>query len=287
MQVGTVVELHRYPVKSMQGERLAEVNVDHDGIRGDRAWAARDEARAAIEGARKLPQLLDCTARFSQSLDAGAEAPVPEIELPDGAILRVDAPQAAVRLSELTGRELTLWPRRPADDAEHYRRAPLDTDDIEAELRAIFARLPDEPLPDLGKLPLETMTSSTIPGTYQDCSPLFLLTRTSLASLEAAQPGSRFDARRFRPNFMIESVESSGFPENAWVGRRLRVGQAIVRVTLECPRCLMTTLAFADLPKDPKIMRALVKQNAGNLGVYASIEAAGSVAEGDGVELLD
>ena len=156
-----------------------------------------------------------------------------------------------------------------------------------AELRAIFARLPDEPLPDLGKLPPEALTSSTIPGTYQDCFPLFLLTRTSLASLGAAQPTSRFDSRRFRPNFLIDSMESSGFPENAWVGRRLRVGQAIFRVTVECPRCLMTTLAFSDLPKDPKIMRALVKQNAGNLGVYANVEVAGPVVQGDGVELLD
>jgi uncharacterized protein YcbX len=287
MPVGTVSALHRYPVKSMQGERLAQVHVDADGLRGDRAWAVRDESRATIEGARKLPELLGCTARFSQPLEAAGVAPAPMIELPDGTSLRADAGEAAARLSALTGCELTLWPRRPAEDAEHYRRAPMDSDDIEAELRAIFARLPDEPLPDLGKLPVESLTSSTIPGTYQDCSPLFVLTRASLASLSAAQPGSTFDARRLRPNILVESAVDSGYPENAWVGRRLRVGQATLRVTLECPRCLMTTLGFADLPKDPKIMRALVKENGGNLGVYASVEVPGEVAEGDSIELLD
>jgi hypothetical protein len=214
-------------------------------------------------------------------------APAPVIELSDGTSLRADAAEAAARLSALTGCELTLWPRRPAEDTEHYRRAPLDSDDIEGELRAIFARLPDEPLPDLGKLPVESLTSSTIPGTYQDCASLFLLTRASLASLAAAQPSSMFDARRFRPNILIESAADAGYPENAWVGRQLRVGRATLRVTLECPRCLMTTLAFADLPKDPKIMRALVKENGGNLGVYASVEVPGEVAEGDSIELLD
>jgi uncharacterized protein YcbX len=287
MNVGTVAALHRYPVKSMQGERLTQVQVDADGIRGDRAWAVRDERRATIEGARKLPELLGCTARFSQALEAAGAAPAPEIELPDGTLLRADTPEAAAQLSALTRCELTLWPRRPAEDTEHYRRAPMDSEDIEAELRAIFARLPDEPLPDLGKLPVESLTSSTIPGTYQDCSPLFLLTRASLASLAVAQPGSAFDARRFRPNILVESVADAGYPENTWVGRQLRVGQATLRVTLECPRCLMTTLAFSDLPKDPKIMRALVKENGGNLGVYASVEVPGEVAEGDSIELLD
>ena len=64
MKVASVAELHRYPFKSMLGERLAEAPLAEDGIRGDRAWAARDEGRGGIEGARKLPALLGCRFQF-------------------------------------------------------------------------------------------------------------------------------------------------------------------------------------------------------------------------------
>ena len=287
MQVATIGEIHRYPVKSMAGERLGSVPVGADGIRGDRSWATRDEARGGIEGARKLPALLGCSARFPEPVPDDGAVPVPEIELPDGTCLAADAPDAAARLSALVGRTLTLWPRLPADAADHYRRGTPDHEDLLDELRAIFGRLPDEPLPDLGSFPQETLLSSTIPGTYFDCYPLFLLTRTSLDTLGAAAPGSRFDARRFRPNLLLDSEVAEGFPENEWVGKRLRIGEAVLEVAMECPRCVMTTHAFADLPKDPGVMRTLVEENGGNVGVYCAVAEPGTIREGDAVEQLD
>jgi uncharacterized protein YcbX len=286
MQVARVAEIHRYPVKSMLGERLESVTIAADGLRGDRTWAARDDARGGIEGGRKLPALLGCAARFVEPVHDTGELPVPEIELPDGKKLRADDPDAARRLSELAGQPLSLWGRRPADDEAHYRRAAPDKEDMLEELRDIFGRLPEEPLPDIGKLPPALMTSSTIPGTYFDCFPLFLLTKNSLESLSRARPSSRFDARRFRPNLLLES-EGEGYPENDWVGKRVRVGGATFTVETECPRCVMTTHGFADLPKDPKIMRTLVKENGGNIGVYAAVAEPGVVREGDSVEVLD
>ena len=287
MMVGTLAEIQRYPVKSMLGERLESVLVGDDGLRGDRAWAARDEERGAIEGGRKLPALLSCRARFCSPVADRGELPVPEIELPDGTRLAADAPEAARKLSELAERKLTLWPRLPADQEEHYRRGAPDHEDLVEELRATFARLPDEPLPDIGALPREVLFSSTIPGTYFDCYPLFLLSTASLASLARVRPGSRFDVRRFRPNLLFDCADAEGFPENAWVGRRLRVGDAVLGVAIECPRCVMTTHGFADLPRDPDVMRALVRANGGNLGVYAAVEEPGILRAGDPIELLD
>jgi uncharacterized protein YcbX len=286
VQVGTLAEIHRYPVKSMLGERLAAVAVGEDGLRGDRSWAARDEGRGGIEGGRKLPGLLDCAARFTEPVPDAGTPPIPEIELPDGTRLRAGDPDAARRLSELTARELTLWPRLPAGNEAHYRRGAPDHEELLEELRAVFGPLPDEPLPDLGKFPREMIFSSTLPGTYFDCYPLLLLTRASLASLQAAQPASRFDRRRFRPNLLIESEASDGYPENAWVGERVRVGEVVFQVAMECPRCILTTHPIEELPQDPSVMRTLVKENGGNLGVYASVETPGTVREGDAVELL-
>jgi uncharacterized protein YcbX len=285
VQVARVSEIHRYPVKSMLGERVDEVAVAESGIRGDRIWAVRDEQRGEIEGARKLPELLGCTARFSEPVGA-SPLPVPQIELPDGDRIAADAPEAASRLSTLCGRTLTLWPRRPADDLDHYRRGTPDHDDMLDELRAIFGRLPGEPLPDIAALPAEALTSATIPGTYYDVYPMFLLTTASLATLQAAQSASSFDARRFRPSLLLESEEQRGFPENEWVGSRLRVGEAVLEIAMECPRCVMTTHGFADLPRDPSVMRTLVKENGGNVGVYASVLTAGVVREGDVVERI-
>ncbi|MGI9590586.1 MAG: MOSC domain-containing protein, partial [Myxococcota bacterium] len=218
---------------------------------------------------------------------ADGPSPVPEIELPDGTRLSAGDERAALRLSELTGRQLTLWPRLPATNTEHFRRGAPDHQDLLEELRAIFGRLPDEPLPDISKFPPEIIASSTMPGTYFDAYPIFLMTRTALASLAAAWPESRFDARRFRPNLLLESEASGGFPESAWVGRRLRLGEVELEVEMDCPRCVMTTHAFADLPKDPGVMRALVKENGGNLGVYASVLQPGTIREGDTVEVTD
>jgi hypothetical protein len=287
VKVAELAEIHRYPVKSMQGERLQEVAVAADGLRGDRCWAVRDEGRGGIEGARKLPELLACRARFADAVTDAGPLPEPEIELPDGTRLKAGQSEVARRLAELTRREVSLWPRRPADDLDHYRRGAPDHDDMLEELRAIFGRLPDEPLPDLGKFPAEVLTSVTLPGTYFDCYPVFLLTRASLGALQGARPESRFDRRRFRPNLLLDSVATEGFPENAWVGRRIRVGEVVLRVEMECPRCVMTTHGFADLPRDPEVMRTLVNENGGNLGVYAAVEQSGRVRCGDSLELVD
>ena len=47
----------------------------------------------------------------------------------------------------------------------------------------------------------------------------------------------------------------------------------------------MTTLSQGDLPKDPGVLRTVVQQNEGNVGVYASVVRRGRVRRGDSVEL--
>ena len=49
-----VTQTWRYPVKSMIGEKLDAVEATLGGILADRGWAARDEVRGGIRGAKKI-----------------------------------------------------------------------------------------------------------------------------------------------------------------------------------------------------------------------------------------
>ena len=83
--------------------------------------------------------------------------------------------------------------------------------------------------------------------------------------------------------------------ENSWRGRTLTLGSELVlRVSIPCPCCVMTTLPSADLPQDPRILRTLVEQNRLDLGdfghlpcagVYADVVQPGSIRRGDRLQL--
>jgi hypothetical protein len=181
---------------------------------------------------------------------------------------------------------VTLWPRQPATAAEHYRRGAPDDPDMETEMRSVFGRLADEPLPDFSVFPQELFEYTSPLGTYFDAFPLHLLTTSWLAHLAARNPAGRFDVRRFRPNLLIEPA--GGEPRQVeldWAGRTLRVGEARIRVEVACPRCVMTTLPQQDLPKDPGVLRTIVRDSGQNVGVYATAVTPGRVAVGDAVVL--
>jgi MOSC domain-containing protein len=284
MIVGRIAEIWRYPVKSMGGERIRETSLGANGLPGDRAWAVRDEVRGGIRGAKKIPALMRCSARYTSAPSAD-RVPAPEIGLPGGDTLRADAPDANARVSAAVGTQVTLWPLRPASDVEHYKRGAPDSTDVLTELRSIFGREEGEPLPDLSVFPPDLFQYESPPGTYFDAFPLLLLTGASLRRLAQLAPSSRVDVRRFRPNLLIETEGGdAGFPELAWAGKRLRVGDAELSVGVACPRCVMITHGFDDLPKDPGLMRTLVREAGGSIGVYASVAEPGAVRVGDSVE---
>jgi uncharacterized protein YcbX len=127
--LGTVRELHRYPVKSMRGERLERAALDEAGLDGDRAWALLDPLRnwasaKTNRGRWKLVDgMLDLRAR---TLPADGEGERVLVTLPDGRTAVAGAPGSDELLSEHLGRPLRFdrgdrgyrWGR-------HHDAAPL------------------------------------------------------------------------------------------------------------------------------------------------------------------
>src|SRR5829696_6201618 len=107
VRIGEVGEVWRYPVKSMAGEPLMESPVDITGVRGDRGWAVRDERAGEIRGAKKIPALMQCFARY---VEDPAEGTIPHavITLPNGTLTRTDAADANERLSAALDATVTL-----------------------------------------------------------------------------------------------------------------------------------------------------------------------------------
>lgn len=103
--LGEVRSLHRYPVKSLLGEALADVVVEPVGLAGDRRWAVRDGdgklgSGKSSERFRKMDGLLRFSARH-----AGGEVLV---RLPSGRELPVTDPACAAAISEVVGRPVTM-----------------------------------------------------------------------------------------------------------------------------------------------------------------------------------
>jgi len=124
------------------------------------------------------------------------------------------------------------------------------------------------------------------PGTFFDLAILHILTTGTLDRLRELYPTGRFEPRRFRPNLIINTGEQKGFVENDWIGKTLKIGKEVeIQVTGPCPRCVMTTLAQGDLPKDPGILRTAAQNNEVRVGIYASVVQSGTVRIGDSVSV--
>lgn len=302
-----IKELHRYPVKSMLGEQLTTTQVDANGFPGDRAWSLRHSG-SGITG-KKFPAMMSARASFSEAPSIERRSAPITITLPNGDTCNSSEESMNSWLGEYLEHPAELWPLVDPADTEFYRRRASSAktpEAMDAELRAVFSRLPDEPLPDLTTFPAELFEYDTPPGTYFDAYPLLIMSTNSLATLTANAPQSagqsnhNFDQRRFRPNIVLDDFAGdAGFPENALVGKKIRFGEVTLDIEIACPRCIMTTHPIAPVqttdaeqttpnaPKDAGIMRQLVQQNDGNLGVYARIVTGGVINEGDTLEVIN
>lgn len=125
--------------------------------------------------------------------------------------------------------------------------------------------------------------SASALGDQFDAYPIHVLTTASLEVMGRWNTQAKWDVRRFRPNIFIETEPGiEGFVEFGW--KKLRVGGAELLCEMPAERCAMTTHAQAELAKDPSVLRSIVEAADQNLGIYASVIAAGDVRVGDPVD---
>ena len=268
IELGSVVSLWRYPVKSMMGEELNGAEVTERGLLGDRAYALLDSSTAKIVSAknpRKWPNLFDFRAAFVEPPRKGEKIPPVRIALPNGTILTSEQRELNQVLTNALGRAVTLATATP------------ETPSLE------------EYWPDMeGLAHRETVTDEAIPaGTFFDLAVTHVLTTATLDRLRDLYPQGRFEVRRFRPNIVVQpSSGDKTFVENAWIGHTLAIGDQVrLNITGPCPRCVMTTLSQGDLPRDPGILRTAAQHNQVNVGVYAAVVRGGTIRRGDPLRL--
>lgn len=287
----TVMQLWRFPVKSMGGSRVERMRFDRRGAHADRLWAVRDIEKGVTASARRVPVLLGCSARYlvEPADDAGpGNVPGVVVTFPDGRELADDDPAVHVALSELVGREMRLVSLPRVDDTSQHRMTMSDSmaNFRAAQVRKDFGLNDTEALPDTSVFSTRDIVTlarfSTPPGAFHDLSPVHLMTTASLRDL--SPDGVGYDVRRFRPNILVDVGEGQQeFPESAWVGGELSIGSARLHVAMPTIRCVVPTRPQPEIELDRGITRALAQRTNRFLGVYAEVPTPGVVSVGDEV----
>jgi uncharacterized protein YcbX len=121
-----------------------------------------------------------------------------------------------------------------------------------------------------------------------DVGPLTLVSSESVAELARQAGLDALDGRRFR--MLLEVEGCAPHEEDAWQGRRLRVGGAVIEVGGPVARCVTTTRDPATGLRDFDALRAIAayrgRRNGEKVdfGVYARVVEPGRVRVGDPVD---
>ncbi|MDO5613671.1 MAG: MOSC domain-containing protein [Paracoccus sp. (in: a-proteobacteria)] len=247
----TLAEIHRFPVKSVGGERLDRVTLTAGQILpGDRAFAVlHADGLRHLEADGTLAKWLPKSAFLRGAAAAGLQA------------IRGGWQGDRLRLT-------------------HPDRPPLDmARDDEAALLAWL-----DPLWPDGRARPARLVSAPMPLTDIRTPWVSILSRASLAALEGALgPGIGTD--RWRGNLWVDGWDA--WAERDMTGQCLRIGQAELIVRERITRCAATNadtttgLADCDMPRE---LTAL--QGDADFGIYAEVLTGADIACGDSIEVL-
>ena len=231
--VGRIVEIWRYPISSLGGERLSRANLGPEGVEGDRQYGL-------IDAATGLPAVPEKDIKWRKALHLqarGREGTLPVITFPDGTSCPLDDPSLNAILSDYFGFATVIAAYEHTDRPCTFPLTRFRTHH--------FA--------------------------------MHLLTTMSLEYLASLRQVVAIDSRRFRPTVLIEASNGSGFVENKWIGRRLRLGAVGLKAQEDTKRCGVTFISQPGLEEDPEILRSILRHNRRNLGIYCSIDGAGTL----------
>jgi uncharacterized protein len=263
---GTIAQIWRYPVKSLQGESLSEGQLTPSGLVGDRAFGIFEQSTDVLLSAKRLPKMLEGSAVLLPGSELVAELSF------DGNTLLSNDPAINQALSSWL--ELNVELREPKAGRRSVVETQVDLDD-------------DSQLAEF----------STRPGVLFDSCSLNLVSTTSLAAASALYPAGVWGAERFRPNVLIETEtaisessldeeERPGFVDDELVGFVVSVGTVETVVMKRCDRCVMITRPFGAFSRDRALLRTLARFHGNELGLDAMVSGSGLVSLGDPITLV-
>lgn len=186
---------------------------------------------------------------------------------------------SASRLPEL----ILFTPHRPEDGVQGELPTHIRTPDG-AELPAFGEELAAE----IGRrhgAPVQMMQLKH--GMFDEAS-------FSVIALDTVQEIGRLagrspDVRRFRPNVVVRLLRSGPFQEDEWLGGVLSFGEGVdapaITVTQRDVRCSMLNLDPDSARSAPEMMKAVVRVNQNNAGIYGVVTRVGRLAVGQTVRL--
>ncbi len=130
------------------------------------------------------------------------------------------------------------------------------------------------------------LVKATTPGTSFDGFPISMCSSGSLLALALAAKANTIDGRRFRQNLYISGTPPHA--EDGWIGRELRIGEAVIRVKMRDERCAITTHSPDTGDIDMNTLKIIASYRTDqpkevNFGVYCTVVQPGDIAVGDAV----
>ncbi len=240
------------PVKSLALSEVTRAYLDKPGIAGDRAFFIVN-AGGALFTQRDYGPLVQIKASYdTTSGELG-------LTFPDGRVLRgVPEPGESIATP--------FWGERPVEG--HV---------VRGEWNDALSEFAGQPI---------RLVKATKAGSTFDGFPLSMCSTASLDALADAAGREKVDGRRFRQNIYISGT--TPHEEDSWLGREVRVGQALVRVKMQDSRCVVTTHSPETGETDMNTLKIIASYRTDqpkevNFGVYCTVVEPGSASIGDEV----